>query len=105
MKFNNLKECVEYVLRNYPETTVDDFKLIYYTYYHLGYLDKHKYFKTIMIEASKNGYNAFESITRERRDVLNTYPELQDEKVQQQRKLKEKNVRKYYRNKNKGIKA
>ena len=99
MEFKNLKECVEYVLRNHSETAIDDFTLIYYTYYYLGYLDKNKYFSTIMQQAYKKKYPAFESITRARRELMNDYPELQDIKTQQKRRLAEQNVRKYYRNK------
>lgn len=101
MTFSKLKPCVEYVLKNYPETTIDDFKLIYYTYYHLGFLNKNKSFKTVMLEAKKNTYNAFESITRVRREILNEFPELQDLKTQQLRKLKEQKTRQYYINKKK----
>lgn len=71
----DLTTIVEKVLRQYPETRDSDSKLIYCVYRLYG-LPMRSTFEYVVSELIQGNLPAFASITRAKRKLVETYPEL-----------------------------
>lgn len=94
---NDLTTTVEKVLKAYPETRDSDTKLIYCVYRCYG-LPKGETFESVISKLLDNQLPAFASITRAKRKVVETHPELDcSAKVREFRNEQEKIYKEYAR--------
>ena len=86
-----VERLVEKVLREYPDTRNDDFVLIYRVYKEINEeVVIRELFLQIMLYHKEYGFPPFESVSRARRKLQNTYPELcSNEKIQKLRDKEE----------------
>ena len=108
MEFNSLENLVQKYLEQVPVTRSDDFKLYFFVAADIygdngfnptpGETDflRLPIYDFIMNHAHY-GLPAFESVTRARRRIQSTHPELCDEKTKEVRSKREDDFREYYR--------
>lgn len=88
------EQKVEHILRNYPETRSDDFKLI--SAFYFEYYGVHSLYEIARIHEQRKMV-AFETITRCRRKLQNKYQELNDIKGIEKRIEQENRIIDYVR--------
>lgn len=102
MKLKNLESMVLKILQRYEATRSDDFVLIYAVYreiaihkeicFNMPLTDS---FRDMMMNHKKYGFPSFESVTRTRRKIFETYPELKPKKITKERKKAEEEYKEY----------
>lgn len=102
MKLKNLESMVLKILQRYEATRSDDFVLIYAVYreiaihkeicFNMPLTDS---FCDMMMNHKKYGFPSFESVTRTRRKIFETYPELKPKKITKERKKAEEEYKEY----------
>lgn len=102
MKLKNLESMVLKILQRYEETRSDDFVLIYAVYreiaihkeicFNMPLTDS---FCDMMMNHKKYGFPSFESVTRTRRKIFETHPELKPKKITKERKKAEEEYKEY----------
>lgn len=102
MKLKNLESMVLKILQRYEATRSDDFVLIYAVYreiaihmeicFNMPLTDS---FCDMMMNHKKYGFPSFESVTRTRRKIFETHPELKPKKITKERKKAEEEYKEY----------
>lgn len=102
MKLKNLESMVLKIMQRYEATRSDDFVLIYVVYreiaihkeicFNMPLTDS---FCNMMMNHKKYGFPSFESVTRTRRKIFETYPELKPKKITKERKKAEEEYKEY----------
>lgn len=102
MKLKNLESMVLKILQKYEATRSDDFVLIYAVYreiavhkeicFNMPLTDS---FCDMMMNHKKYGFPSFESVTRTRRKIFETHPELKPKKITKERKKAEEEYKEY----------
>lgn len=102
MKLKNLESMVLKILQRYEATRSDDFVLIYAVYreiaihkeicFNMPLTDS---FCDMMMNHKKYGFPSFESVTRTRRKIFETHPELKPIKITKERKKAEEEYKEY----------
>lgn len=102
MKLKNLESMVLKIMQRYEATRSDDFVLIYVVYreiaihkeicFNMPLTDS---FCDMMMNHKKYGFPSFESVTRTRRKIFETYPELKPKKITKERKKAEEEYKEY----------
>lgn len=102
MKLKNLESMVLKIMQRYEATRSDDFVLIYAVYreiaihkeicFNMPLTDS---FCDMMMNHKKYGFPSFESVTRTRRKIFETYPELKPKKITKERKKAEEEYKEY----------
>lgn len=102
MKLKNLESMVLKILQRYEATRSDDFVLIYAVYreiaihkeicFNMPLTDS---FCDMMMNHKKYGFPTFESVTRTRRKIFETHPELKPKKITKERKKAEEEYKEY----------
>lgn len=102
MKLKNLESMVLKIMQRYEATRSDDFVLIYVVYreiaihkeicFNMPLTDS---FCDMMMNHKKYGFPSFESITRTRRKIFETHPELKPKKITKERKKAEEEYKEY----------
>lgn len=102
MKLKNLESMVLKILQRYEATRSDDFVLIYAVYreiaihkeicFNMPLTDS---FCDMMMNHKKYGFPSFESVTRIRRKIFETHPELKPKKITKERKKAEEEYKEY----------
>ena len=100
MKHKNLESMVLKIMQRYEATRSDDFVLIYTVYremeinaeiiFNIPFTDS---FSDMMLNHKKYGFPSFESVTRTRRKIFETHPELKPKKSLKKEKKQKKNIR------------
>lgn len=86
MNLYKIEDVVKKVLIEYPGCRSDDFKLIYAVYREIDFTHTtRELFCELMLNHKAYNLPAFESITRARRKIQRTNPELSNKKVQEER--------------------
>ena len=102
MKLKNLESMVLEIMQRYEATRSDDFVLIYAVYreiavskeivFNIAITDS---FSDMMMNHKKYGFPSFESVTRTRRKIFETHPELKPKKITKERKKEEEEYKEY----------
>lgn len=102
MKHKNLESMVLKTMQRYEATRSDDFVLIYVVYrenaihkeicFNMPLTDS---FCNMMMNHKKYGFPSFESVTRTRRKIFETHPELKPKKITKERKKAEEEYKEY----------
>lgn len=102
MKRKNLENMVLKILQKYELTRSDDFVLIYAVYreiavhteivFNIAITDS---FSDMMLNHKKYGFPSFESVTRARRKIFETHPELKPTETTKRRKKAEEEYKEY----------
>lgn len=102
MKLKNLESMVLKIMQRYEATRSDDFVLIYAVYreiaihkeicFNMPLTDS---FCDMMMNHKKYGFPSFESVTRTRRKIFETHPELKPTKITKERKKAEEEYKEY----------
>ena len=104
MKLKNLESMVLKIMQRYEETRSDDFVLIYVVYREIAFSKEIVFniqitdsFSDMMLNHKKYGFPSFESVTRTRRKIFETHPELKPKKITKERKKAEEEYKEYSR--------
>lgn len=102
MKLKNLESMVLKIMQRYEATRSDDFVLIYVVYreiaihkeicFNMPLTDS---FCDMMMNHKKYGFPSFESVTRTRRKIFETHPELKPKKITKERKKAEEEYKEH----------
>ncbi len=102
MKHKNLESMVLKILQRYEITRSDDFVLIYTVYREIAIHNEICFnmtltdsFSDMMLNHRKYGFPPFESVTRIRRKIFETHPELKPTKITKERKKAEEEYKEY----------
>lgn len=102
MKLKNLESMVLKIMQRYEATRSDDFVLIYAVYREIAIQKEICFnmpltdsFCDMMMNHKKYGFPSFESVTRTRRKIFETYPELKPKKITKERKKAEEEYKEY----------
>lgn len=102
MKLKNLESMVLKILQKYEETRSDDFVLIYEVYREMAVSAEILFnipltdsFSDMMLNHKKYRFPSFESVTRTRRKIFETHPELKPTKITKERKKAEEEYKEY----------
>lgn len=102
MELERTEDIVLKVLQKYEQTRSDDFVLIYAVYremavnaeilFNIPLTDS---FSDMMLNHKKYRFPSFESVTRTRRKIFETHPELKPKKITKERKKAEEEYKEY----------
>lgn len=102
MKLKNIESMVLKIMQRYEATRSDDFVLIYAVYREIAIHNEICFnmpltdsFCDMMMNHKKYGFPSFESVTRTRRKIFETYPELKPKKITKERKKAEEEYKEY----------
>lgn len=102
MKLNKLESMVLKILQRYEATRSDDFVLIYTVYREIEIHNEICFdmtltdsFSDMMLNHKRYGFPSFESVTRTRRKIFETHPELKPKKITKERKKAEEEYKEY----------
>lgn len=102
MKLKNLESMVLKIMQRYEATRSDDFVLIYAVYREIAIHNEICFnmpltdsFCDMMMNHKKYGFPSFESVTRARRKIFETHPELKPKKITKERKKAEEEYKEY----------
>ena len=91
----NRRYCFK-VLQKYEQTRSDDFVLVYAVYREINFnvatIDR---FSEVMLNHKKYGFPSFGSVTRARRKIFETHPELKPTETTKRRKKAEEEYKEY----------
>lgn len=102
MKLKNLGSMVLKIMQRYEATRSNDFVLIYAVYREIAVNKEIQFnisltdsFCDMMLNHKKYGFPSFESVTRTRRKIFETHPELKPKKIIKERKKAEEKYKEY----------
>lgn len=97
MKSREIEPIVTKLLEQHPATRKDDFMLVLGVYWSVNKNAMNMRFVDVMKDHEKMGLPSFESITRCRRKICESRPELKDKKMAVIREEEQQEFKKYSR--------